>query len=818
MAVLFSRIMRLGRPLRRRPGASLLAIAALGMGMAACLTVASLADQLVLRPMSEASDLMLVWGSRQTGGQQRDVLSGPNFLDLRRETRTFLSMAAVSGADASLVRGGRVEPLSALRVTPGFFATMGIDIAVGRAFQPSDGQGSTVVPLIITHGLWQRLWAGDEGILEQRMDFLAGPARVVGVLPRGFHFPYPADVFRPIDTAAMAREQRSHIDYHVVGRLAPGTTARDANRDLNAILDRVAQDHPAAADWDVLVEPYGQASSSLLRPGLALLGVVVGLTLLMACANVAGLLAAESLRRRREFGLRSALGASRRQLAGQLLGECLILCSAGGALGVLLTLGILEGLKAFVPPQFAIPGSAVMVTIGPIGVTWAGLAAVFLLIPSAALLCLPASLAHLASPRTSGFTLELLRSAGRGSSRQGRARTFIVSAQIALATLTLCVSGWAVQRNWELTSIDPGLEPQGVLAMYFGQLHDRDASQRALYYRQVIEAVESIPGVRSAAVNDYIPFQNEDDFEGFHLPGQTAPHQRHREEWRRVSPRYFETAGVRLIEGRFFDQRDNERSPSVAVINQAMARRYWGGKSPLGERFILHSRPYGDTEVVGVVSDVRRRGLAQAAPAVIYVPLYRAPRPVMALFVRPLGDANKDARGPAPASPEELSEQIKQALWSVDGRQPIETVQTLDSILATSLSLHRAVNDGLLATALAALLLSAFGVYALTSQTVQARWGEMGIRSVLGAGQGHILRCLLRDSLKTLATGTAMGALLSLLLASRLSSSLFVSLEGTPGVLASAAGLVALVTLAAALRPIWRLSRSHPLEAIRHAG
>ena len=554
--------------------------------------------------------------------------------------------------------------------------------------------------------------------------------------------------------------------------------------------------------WSITVDPLQAALIEYVRLPLLIMLVTVGLAFLIACANVANLLLARGLARSRELAIRASLGAGRARLVAQLLTETSLLAVGGGAIGLVASVWFISIMQSLLPTQVPVPGSAAVVTMPEISAS--PIVVFFALGISALAVCLFGLVPAIQTSRQE--LAGVLREAGSNASagrRFGRAQQSIIVLELAMATVLLTATGVAIRSTMRLLAVDPGVDPNPVLTMYIGDLDPLSNDDRARYYTRVLDAVAAVPGVASVGINDYVPFQQEDDFEGLHLEDGPRPEPSWRVEWRRVSADYFRTVGLPLRRGRPFTSADNDEAASVVIINEAMAKKYWPNEDPHGQRIVVHEGVYGSSEIIGIVGDVRRRGRDQAAPPVMYVPYHRRPRPVVGLFVR------------AEREPMALASAVKAAIWSVDPYQPIEQVSSLADIVTASTAIQRLVLQLVALVAALAVVLVTIGVYGVMSYWIGHRTKEISIRMALGAGHPEVLRSVFRTGLRMAFVGLLLGFGTATLLTQVVSTQLFGVQTGDPVPYLMASLVVVGVALAACFFPARRVTRIDPIQALR---
>jgi predicted permease len=791
------------RNLRARPLFTAIAALTLGLGIGSTTTIYSIVNSVLLRPLpyEEPENLVLVWGTSLEFGQRRDVISGPNYIDLRERNQVFEALAALKSGDVTLFSNGVPVPTDGELVTPEFFTVLGIAPQLGRLFEQADGRTGSNRVAVISHALWQTRYGGDPDIIGRSLETFGDPLIVVGVLPADVEYPFAANIYTALAYDFLRERDRTSIDYWGIGRLKPGVTVAVAQTELDRIMDDLERADPRLRGWSFTVDPLQGTLVEHVRPAILLLMGAVGLALLIACANVANLLLARGVSRGRELAIRTSLGASRLRVARQLLTESAVLGLSGGAIGLGLSVIAVGALPSILPATIPVPGSAANVSLPAIGIDGTVLGFTALVSLFTAMLF---GLAPILQAWRLNINAALRDSATTASAsrRTARSQNLVIVGELALAVVLLSTTGLTLKSTMRLLRVDPGVDPRNVVTMYFGELNSWDAAERAIYYTQVIEAVKAVPGVVSVGVNDYVPFQQEDDFEGFHIESRREEGS-HRTEWRRVSADYFQTAGIPVIRGRSFSQADDENAPSVVIINSAMARQYWPGEDPVGQRILVHKSAYGSSQIVGIVGDVRRRGLDRDAPPVMYVPYHREPRPIMGLFAR------------TTVEPAIVIEPIRQAIWSIDPRQPVEQAHTVAEILSQSVSVPRLslILAGVVAAL--ALVLATVGVYSVVSYAVSQRHKEISIRMALGARSLNIQRTVLLGGLKLGFAAVTLGVA-GALVAGRLAAAALFGVEAhDPAPYLGAALLVVVVALVACYVPARRAATIDPMRSLR---
>jgi len=794
------------RGLVRTPGFTALAVGMLALAVGAVTAIFAAVHDTLLRPPSfeDPDRVVLVWGSNPQNGQLRDVVAGPNYLDQRRENVTLEALAAFRESEMILVEDGRPGIVNGLAATVDLGSVLKTEPYLGRWFEPEEGFSSGEAAVMLGYDFWQRRFGGYEGVLGSRIDTQDGPRTVVGILPPDLRLPWSTNVILPLYEDVLAAQSRTHYHYWLLGRLRRGVTIEEADRDLDAVMDRIGAQDPRLADWEARVEGLQATVTEPVRPALLALLVGVGLVLLITAANLANLLLVRGTARRPELAVRAALGASRWRVRRQLLMEGLAIGAAAAIGGLIVSVFLVRALAILAPATVSISGSAA--TVDTLHVSLSPLAALLgcgLALVTGVLLALPT--AFRAGPIDGG---RVIRGSGlrvTDDRRDRRGRSVLVIAELALATALLAVAGLSVRTTAGLLAVDPGMRADHVLTLYFGDLQDADSPERASFFRQALAEASAVPGVVGAGLADYVPFEGEDDFGGLYIEGRPrpAPGRGLREEWRRVSAGFFETAGVRVVKGRgFTDLDDADESRSVAVVNEAFVRRHFPGEDPVGQRITIHNRAYDLTEIVGVVADVRGRGLDQPAPPVFYTPFHRGPRPTMALFVRTEGE------------PAAWIDPVREAIWRVDGGTPIAEERPLQQILSLSMGVRRLTLILVGGLALTALVLASVGVFGVIAYSVRMRKRELGVRLALGASPGSIQRLVLGQGLVLCAVGLTIGTA-GALAAGRASARLWYGVGSfDPASLGAALAILVAAGAVASYLPARQAARTAPVESL----
>lgn len=786
------------RTLRRSPGYALTAMVVLAGAVAVNTTVfAYMRGTLLAKPTYPGSDrLVVVWGSNPADGQLRDVISGPNFIDFRRETTTLEALAAFHGDDVILSGGSRPEVVDAFAVSVDFFDAVPVEAAMGRVFDERERYSGGEAAVLVSHAWWRDRMGGDPSAVGRSLPIGGVPHTVVGVLPEDFEFAAPMPFYLPLHDDELAADARSRIHYHLFGRTAPGVSAADVSEDLTAAMRRITDRTGTYGTWTVLAEPFHDASVLAVRPILWTATVAVTLVLLIALANLATLFRIRTLGRADELGVRLALGGGGARVARVLALEAGVLALGGAALGLLMATPLLARVRDMLPLWIKIPESAARVPVlrAVIDPGVAALAAA-LAVAGALLLVVPGVISAV---RGGGAAW------GGRRSVSTRATRWLVAAELALATVLCVGAGLTTRSAGAMLDTEVGLRDEGLLTFYVGDVWERPYAEQVAYFREVVDAVEAVPGVESAALIDYVPFQGEDDYQGFDfLDRAMQPTERVREEWRRVSLGLFETAGMRMLAGRTFEARDFEGAPRVAVVNESLARKHYPDGQAVG-RFLDANQRYRNLEIVGVVADVMSNGPATPPPAIVYVPLQGEPRGTTGMYVRV-------SSGP----PMALVDEVRAAVESVDPSQPVLGFAPMSDLVDSWVAIPRAVRALISSLAALALGLGGLGVFGVVAYTVRTRTAEMGVRLALGASPKRLAREVVGGAVPMVMLGVGVGLAFAWLAARAARAVLFGVGPLDPVSLAGAVIALVIAALLATWLPARRVARIDPTAAMR---
>jgi predicted permease len=808
--------------LRSNPGFTLIAVTALTLGIGATTAIFTVVNTVLLQPLPYPEpDRIMQVGRTFPGSAPGSSNSIPKYM-IWRQNQVFDAMALFgqSGPGANLGTGDRPEQVKTLRASSGYFKVFGVSPMMGRTYTAAEDLPNGPLLAVIGYPLWQSHFGGEAAILGRAINLNGEPYTVIGILPKGFQPDPPADVWLPLQADPNSTNQGHYL--RMSGRLKPGVSLAAAQAEMKIVGERYRKVYPKWMDANesVGVMPLQEATVGSVRPALLILLGAVAFVLLIACANVANLLLARAAVRQRELAVRSAMGANRWRVVRQLLTESVMLAGLGGILGFALGNWGVRGLLLLSPgniPRLT-DADGLHGVIPPLDWRVAAFSIGVALLTGVIFGLFPAL--HTSNPDLASILKESSGRSGTGR-RQNRARSALVIAEIALALVLLIGAMLMIRTFAGLRSVKPGFDAHHVLTMRTSMAGPAYASTGKVdnFVTQVVRRIETLPGVESAASTVMLPVECCVDLP-FTITGKPPTQGQYNgdEQWRDVSPHYFQTYKIPVLRGRIFRETDVANSAPVVVINEKMAKQYWPKEDPIGQ-VILIGKGLGPDfddpprQIVGIVGNVREGGIDRGEVAVMYAPQSQIPEGVTKLIVSvvPLAWAVRTSGDPAG-----LRTAIEREFHSVDGMMPVTQVRPMEQVVSESIA--RQDFNMVLLTLFAgiALLLAAIGVYGLMSYTVEQRTQEIGIRMALGAARGDMLKLVLISGLKLVAGGVVLGAGLAYGVTRLLESLLFGVKASDPLSFAMVAGILTLVALIATLIPARRASTVEPLEALRY--
>lgn len=791
------------RNLRRSPGFTLAAILALALGIGANTAIFSIINGVLLRPLPYPDSERIVIVSERTPTGSFNTVAPANFLDWRKQAAGFSAMSAFIGGRLTLTGNGEPEHIPILRVSAAFFDVFGVKPVLGRGFLPAEDAPGAAPLLVLSHGMWERRFGRDPAIVGREIPFDSGRYTVAGVLPPDFRIFRQFEALTPIalDPATAAR------DYHdllVFARLRPGVTLHQARAEMESIAAGIATLYPQhKKGWSAGLETLHERTTRGPRGDMPMLAGAALFVLLIACANVASLLLGKAAARRREIAVRAALGARRARLLRQLLTESVLLALPGGALGALLAAWIVRGLQAAVPVHALPPGADLSIDARVLAFTlvlsvFTGV--LFGLVPA------------LRSTRVDLH--QELKQASRTASGGANLRGALVVVELALSLVLVAGAGLMGRSLLHAQRARAGFDPGDVLTMTVELPAARyaGADRIRIFYRDALERLAAIPGVRSAAFSTALPLGGWAYGMSFEIAERPAAETNRRPtaHFQVVTPDYFRTMGMRLLQGRALAPSDTAAAPRVAVVDETLARRFLNGENPLGKHVRVqglvphHSRlsDWVSWEIVGVVERVGVRDIDSANPE-MYVPFDQSPLPGGVLSLR------------TSVPPLQAAAPAKAAIQALDRNLPVTNLRTMEQIRRDSLAIPRVLVSLIGGFGVVALLLAIMGTYGLMAWSVAQRARELGIRTALGARRADLLRLVLGRALLLAAIGLAIGMGGALALGRVAGRLLYGITPHDPATLTTAAAVLVGATLAAAWFPARRAARTDPITALR---
>jgi predicted permease len=793
------------RNLRRSPGFATTAVITLALGVGATGAIFSCVYALLLEslPFENAGRIITLSEVHPQipGGIEATY---PDYEDWKAQQHSFTQVAAYSTLNpetVSLVVDGHPTQVHRVLASGNFFSLLGVTPLIGRVIGEHDDTPSGDHVALLSSSAWERYFGKDPGVMGRSVDLNGAAFTIIGVLPAGAAFPSEGEVWLPL--SLLDQETRASRVWHsvkVLGRLRPGVGLLEARADLETISARLAAAYPATnRNVGVQLTPLREKLVGTLRPAmLSLLGAVL-LVLLIACANVANLLMVRATAHRREVAVRQALGAGRAQLFSQFLAEAMVLCLLGGALGIALAAGALPLLRV------ALAHTA---SLDPSMIQSIGLNVPVLLFTLCACTVTAILFSLLPLMNKSPHLTETLRAGERGSTgRQGRSRGALVSGEIAIAVVVLFLSTLVMRSFQKLLAVDPGFRTDHLLSaeMWLPEpKYGDDSPVTNHFYEQLLDHIARSPGVVSAATTSIVPLKPSQVMTRFLVEGAppTAPGTFPAAQIRYVSPAFFHTLGIALLNGRVFEQKDIESHTDSFVVNEAFAKRFLAGRNPLGANILLGvlSAHPEKIPVIGVVADAHDLGVESDAQPEIYLPGFGLHA---ALLVRTAAD------------PESVQSIVRNAVLTLDSNQPVYNMMAVDTLLSDSMARQKMTAMLLGIFSFVALALAAIGIYGVLSYSVAQRSREIGVRMAVGATRANILRLVLTQAARLTGAGIVLGLGAALLGARLIRGLLFDTGTTDPLSVGIAIGFLALAAGLAAMIPAIRAASVNPNEALR---
>jgi putative ABC transport system permease protein len=794
------------RMMLKNPGFTLIAALAIALGIGAVTTIFSAADATMLRPFSFPNQkrLVMLFERKPEAGITRASVSPGNVIALREQSQTLQEVVVMRGRDYTLTGEGPTERYTSYGVSAAFFDALGAQPQLGRTFRRGEDEEGNAQVVVLRHAFWQTRFGGDPKIVGKQIRLDDKPFEVIGVMPKDFEFPYGGgEMWTPFVIEPRMKQDHANHYLKTIALLKPGVSMAQANDELGAFSGRIERQFPDQEGGHIVyvedLNKYFTRGARVAMP--ALIGAAI-FVLLIACSNVANLLLARAAPRRKEMAVRLAMGATRWRVVRQLLTESVMLAAIGGALGCLMAAWGIDALFKVIPEGFAkyIPGW------NQVGLSYATL------FFSASVSILTGVLFGLAPAWRSTKTSlnETLKEGGNksapGKSGRGLLRNGLVVAQLAIATVLVIAAGVFVRSFIEIMRADLGIRPAGVVTM---NLAPRDnypgEEQRRNLYQQLLQRIESLPGVTGAGAISTLPMIGSHNWSVFHIVGQPA-FEKGKEppvEVRIATPGYFAAIGTELRKGRLFNASDDAQAPRVVLVNEAFAARYLKGMDAVGQRARFYDAKAAPMEIIGVIANVMNEDLDGMEEPGVYFPFAQTPSLNMTLVIR------------APGVHTRIAPAVRESLAAIDPRLPLTEIKAMEQIVYERRSPKEVMMWTLAAFAVMALAMAAVGTYAVMAYAVAQRTHEIGVRMALGALQTDILKLVLRRGLSLALLGVGLGLAGAYALTRALSGLLYKVTATDPLTFISVSLLLALVALLACYVPARRAMKVDPMVALR---
>jgi putative ABC transport system permease protein len=796
-----------GRTLAKSPGFTIVAIATLALGMGVNSAIFSVIDAILLRPLPypQPDRLVSFWEHNPRTPDDRGGVAPANLADYNRN-HVFTAVAHAGVKGVNVTGGGTPERMSTLTGTYTLLDILGVLPALGRNFRSDEDRNGAPKVVIVSHQVWQQRFGGDSAVIGRSILLDGEPHQIIGVMPAGFQPPEQFTQREPIQLVLpdcwppdVLANRSEHFD-HAVARLKPGVTIAQAQSEMTAISSGLAKAYPKTnADVTVGVAPLGADLVRQVRTALLVLLAAVGLVLLIACVNVANLLLARSAGRSREIAIRLAIGASRWRVMQELLVESALLAAIGCALGLVLG-GWSRDLLVSIAPRN-------LPRLDTVALNWRvlGFAALLASITVFLVGLFPAWQASGVRPN------ESMKAGDRstGGSAVLRWRSALMAAEVALSLILLVGGGLLLKSFLRITGIELGFQPDRVLALNINLPATRypDGGRRLAFFQELEQRASRLPGVQSAAFSFRFPMRGGwgSVYETPESPGADRRDRSHDADFQVASPRYFETLGIPIVEGRPFTAQDKEGMEPVAIVNQTLAKKLAPNGSALGRRIRRSGKAW--QTIVGVVGEVHLQGQGSKVESQVFIPAAQT-------GLYPVGLADFAIR--TSGAPMSIVRAIQNEVWAIDKDQPITRVQTLEEVVSASVAQRRFQATLLLAFAGVALLLSMVGVYGVVSYAVLQRTPEIGLRLALGAQRENILGLVLGQAMRPIAAGLVIGLAGALALTRFLASLLFEMKPTDPVTFGAVLTVLGIVAASACLIPARRATQVDPMIALRY--
>ena len=789
------------RNLLKRPGFTVIALIALALGIGANTAMFSLVNAVVIRPLPYAEPDQLVWGwGNVRNGPNRASVSPLDYLDFRSQNKTFEQLAATftGSMPVNLTGDGEPERLTASVVTGNYFQTFGVTPMLGRGFSLDNEKPGNEQVAVLSYELWQKRFAANPGIVNQRINLDGKSFEVIGVMGKDVTFPQTADLWVPLnfDADPGMKVRKAHF-MRPIGRLKPGVTLAQAQADTDIIAAQLEKQYPESnTGWNLRLEGLRERLIGSSRPTLFILFGAVGFVLLIACANVANLLLVRATARQKEVALRTALGASRWRIVRQLMTESLLLALIGGALGALIAawgIDLLVTLSGNTVPTTA------NVTIDSTVLAFTFVMSLFTGLLFGVLPAIRTVRLNLSDTLKEGG-----RTTGEGAFRN-LTRSLLVVFESAIAVVLLVGAGLLVRSLIALQNTNPGFDANDVLTMRVDLARAKydKPEKTGRFFQDLEQRLSGLPGVETIGMITELPMSGQLNDTPFTVEGRpaVAPGQEFNADFRRVNQNYFQALRIPVLRGRNFTDQEVSQGAKVIVVSQQLVNTVFPNEEPLGKRLATAIAP-DPLEIIGVVGDIRHRALEFGPYSALYIPTRSAPG--MNLAIRTQSD------------PSNLAAAVRKEVQAIDRDQPVSATRTMSEWVDRSTSTPRYRTTLLALFAALAMVLAATGIYGVMSYSVAQRTHEIGVRMALGARRFDVLRLVVQQGMLVVSVGLAIGLVAAYILTRLMASLLFGVTAKDPMTFVAVAGLLSVVALIACYIPARRATKVDPLIALRY--
>lgn len=795
--------MRYGaRVLLRAPGATIVAVLALALGIGVNSTQFTSVNALVLHPLPfpRLERIMTIWETVAKSNTERYYLAPANFVDLRRESRSFDEIAAYEDWSANLTGTSEPARLQAALVSPGFFAVLGIHPALGRTFTAEEGKSDHARVVVVSDGFWRQYLASAPHSIGKAIELNGEKYTIAGVMPREFDWPLTTDIWAPLSIGVAGQAQRAEHTLNVLALLKPNVSVEQARREAEQIAGRLQQEYPRTNEArNIEVLPLRSLINEVTERFVLILLAAAVFTLLLACANVGNLQLARAANREKEIAVRAALGANRYQITRQLFAESILLAAAAALVGLLLASWDIAFVKTTIPPEaFAFAAGLRTMHIDRYVVLYT----VGMSVAAAVLCSFPAAL-QLLYQRSRTDLNEALKRGGRTSSTspvRNRLQSLLIAYEVCMALVLLIGAGFMVKMFNGVLAGYYGYDPKNVLELQVSlpAMKYKQQAQVVNFYDRLLPQLQSSPGTQAAGIQSYGPaaslfIEGRPD----PRPGEPQP------AVQSVSEAYLSSMRIPLLKGRFVSGRDRPDTAPVAVVSQSVAHYYWPDSDPIGQRIKIANQASPWLTVVGISGNVVRDVIERRPSLLIYVPYTQRPYHSARFVIRTYGDPSRSGSA------------VRAAVRKIDKDLPVYGLKSMEREIFENTSGIRAAAQAMSTYAAVALLLAATGIFAVISFFVARRTHDIGVRMALGADSADVLKLALSGITRSTIGGLLIGGIIAFCLMKFMSSLLYGLVKLDVLTFAGCAGLLALAALTASYLPARRATKIDPLVALR---